>query len=66
MTKGYCHNPPKLELPIFVGDDPRVWLRKCPKFFNVYQIPTQAWIDTIEMYLEGKAEVWFQGLKLVR
>ena len=46
--------------------NPREWLRKCEKYFLNYQIPENQRIDVIEIFLEGKADNWFQGVKLER
>ena len=31
-------NPPKIDLQLFTGENPREWLRKCDKYFMNYQI----------------------------
>ena len=60
----YIPNPPKLELPLFYGENPQEWLRKCNKYFLNYQVPENQKVDIVEMFLEGKADRWFQGLKM--
>nr|XP_027093474.1 uncharacterized protein LOC113713862 [Coffea arabica] len=57
---------PKLEMPMFVAGNPREWLRKCQKYFLNYQIPDNQKVEMVEMFLEGKADNWFQGVKLER
>ena len=57
-------NPPKIDLQLFTGENPRDWLRKCNKYFMNYQIPEDQKVEVIEMYLEGKADKWFQGIKI--
>nr|XP_027097511.1 uncharacterized protein LOC113717062 [Coffea arabica] len=59
-------NPPKIDLYMFTGENPRDWLRKCNKYFLNYQVPDEHKVDVIEMYLEGKADRWFQGVKMER
>ena len=56
-------NPPKVELPFFEGYRPQEWIRKCEKYFLVHQIPELQKVEIVEMYLEGMAEIWFQGIK---
>ncbi|XP_027088762.1 uncharacterized protein [Coffea arabica] len=63
-SKFQIPNPPKIELQMFTGENPREWLRKCNKYFLNYQVPDEHKVDVIEMYLEGKADRWFQGVKM--
>jgi hypothetical protein len=51
-----------MELSTFRGEDPRGWLRKCKKYFRIHSIPAHQWIEVVSYYLEGKADVWFEGL----
>ncbi|XP_017233152.1 uncharacterized protein LOC108207202 [Daucus carota subsp. sativus] len=57
---------PRIELCSFQGEDPRVWLRKCNKFFVVNQVSDSHKLDYMEMFLDGKADIWFQSFKLVK
>ncbi|XP_071925383.1 uncharacterized protein [Coffea arabica] len=56
-------NPPKVDLPFFEGDRPQEWIRKCEKYFLIHQLPEDQKLEVMEMYLVGKAEIWFQGVK---
>lgn len=64
QSSHYFH--PKIELPFFYGNNPRKWIRKCDKFFLVYQIEEEYKTDVVEMYLEGKVNIWYQSLKLTQ
>lgn len=55
---------PRIDLLMFLGEHPREWLRKCEKFFLAHQIPEIQKIEVVETYLEGKVDIWFQGIKL--
>nr|XP_017233536.1 PREDICTED: uncharacterized protein LOC108207610 [Daucus carota subsp. sativus] len=57
---------PRVDLQNFHGEDPRSWLRKCNKFFTINQVHDSLKVDYIEMFLEGRAEIWFQSFKLVQ
>ncbi|XP_027076964.1 uncharacterized protein [Coffea arabica] len=59
-------NIPRMELPMFSSGNPREWVRKCQKYFLNYQIAECQKVDVAEMFLEGKADNWFQGVKLVK
>ncbi|XP_027062727.1 uncharacterized protein [Coffea arabica] len=65
-SKFQIPNPPKIDLQLFSGEHPRDWLRKCNKYFLNYQVPNEHKIEITEMYLEGKADKWFQGVKIER
>ncbi|XP_027102590.1 uncharacterized protein [Coffea arabica] len=60
----FTPNLPRLDLPMFMAGNPREWLRKCHKYFLNYHIPACQKVDLVEMFLEGKADNWFQGVKL--
>ncbi|XP_071913949.1 uncharacterized protein [Coffea arabica] len=62
----FTPNFPRLELPMFSVGNPREWLRKCHKHFLNYQIPACRKVDLVEMFLEGKVDNWFQGVKLAK
>ena len=58
-------NLPRIELPVFGGDNPRGWIRKCRKYFKMHnELPVQQWVEVASMYLEGKSEIWFEGILL--
>ncbi|KAL4281537.1 hypothetical protein GQ457_03G002250 [Hibiscus cannabinus] len=52
---------PKIELPFFEGQNPRGWIKKCQKYFSIFAIPEHQKIEIASMYLNGKAETWFDG-----
>nr|XP_027099356.1 uncharacterized protein LOC113718666 [Coffea arabica] len=58
------YNPPKLELHLFSGENPREWIRKCNKYFLLNKVPDEHKLLLVEMFLEGRADNWFQGIKL--
>lgn len=41
-------NPPKIDLQLFTGENPREWLRKCDKYFMNYQVPENQKVEVIE------------------
>ena len=51
---------------MFSSVKPREWLRTCQKYFLNHQILANQKVDLVEMFLEGKADNWFQGVKLAR
>ncbi|XP_027175053.1 uncharacterized protein LOC113774658 [Coffea eugenioides] len=63
-AKIFTPSLPRLEMPMFAYGNPREWLRKCHKYFLNYQIPENQRVDMVEMFLEGRADNWFQGVRL--
>jgi hypothetical protein len=53
---------PRMEFTTFQGENPRSWIRICRKYFKLYLIPVNQWVEITSMYLEGRVEVWFEGL----
>ena len=57
---------PKRELPSFEGNKPKVWLRKCEKYFNKYKTADNQNVEGVALYLNGLAETWYNLLVLDR
>ena len=49
---------PKLHCPSFDGTNPRIWLKKCSRYFRLYGIPEDARVDLASLAMTAKAEVW--------
>nr|XP_027090423.1 uncharacterized protein LOC113711457 [Coffea arabica] len=60
---GFSTGNIKLELPVFKGEQPREWIRKTQKYFQLHRIPKEQWLGLAEFYLEDKADVWYQSFK---
>ncbi|EEF51214.1 conserved hypothetical protein [Ricinus communis] len=52
---------PKVELSHFEGNNPRLWIKKCEKYFQLYSIPNEQKIDIASLYLGDRADIWYQG-----
>nr|CAD1831413.1 unnamed protein product [Ananas comosus var. bracteatus] len=46
---------------MFEGENPRNWVRRCEKYFEIYGIKEQQKLELVTMHLEGRADTWFQG-----
>ncbi|KAL2532080.1 Uncharacterized protein Adt_05431 [Abeliophyllum distichum] len=57
------HKLPKIDFPQFNGESPREWVRKANKYFQLHQVPDELKVGIAEMYLKGKADVWFHGFQ---
>ncbi|XP_020097231.1 uncharacterized protein LOC109716293 [Ananas comosus] len=58
---GFQFSLPKLEFPTFVGENPRSWVRRCERYFDIYGIKENQKIELVALHLEAKADTWFQG-----
>lgn len=57
---------PKVEFPKFDGNNPRVWIKKCCKYFSMYKIPEEQKVDLASLNMVDKAEVWVSSYLSVR
>ncbi|KAL3504670.1 hypothetical protein ACH5RR_034511 [Cinchona calisaya] len=55
------HKFPKIDFPNFDGMNPREWIRKAERYFQLHGIEKEQQVAVAELYLQGKADVWFQG-----
>ncbi|KAL2472167.1 Uncharacterized protein Adt_40303 [Abeliophyllum distichum] len=58
-----CTKLPKIDFPIFGGENPREWVRKANKYFQLHNIPDEMKMGIVEMYLKGRADIWFHGFQ---
>lgn len=49
----------RLEFPKFNGDNPRLWLRKCLRYFSYNSMSDYDKLSLVSMNLEGLADNWF-------
>ncbi|KAL2527323.1 Uncharacterized protein Adt_12377 [Abeliophyllum distichum] len=52
---------PKIDFPVFGGNNPREWVRKSNKYFQLYQVLDELKVGITEMYLKDRADIWFYG-----
>uniref|UniRef100_A0A803MXW2 Uncharacterized protein n=1 Tax=Chenopodium quinoa TaxID=63459 RepID=A0A803MXW2_CHEQI len=52
---------PKLEFPKFDGSNPRIWIKKCCKYFDLCKIPENQKVDLASLNMSGKAENWISS-----
>ncbi|XP_026378286.1 uncharacterized protein LOC113272700 [Papaver somniferum] len=50
----------KVDFPRFDGTKPRSWLRRCTKYIQLHPMDEEQKVHLAAMYLEGKADIWFQ------
>lgn len=52
---------PKVDFPEFDDCNPRSWIRRCNQFFEYYQIPEEAKMGYVSLYVKGKIDYWLEG-----
>lgn len=54
---------PKIKLITFDGHEPRAWIKKCTKYFEVYKIPKEQMVGIASLFLIEKAYAWYHNWK---
>lgn len=54
---------PKMEFTHFEGKQPQLWVRKCQKIFQIYNIPKEHQVELAAMFLDDKLDVQFKDWK---
>ena len=50
---------PRMEIPVFKGDNPRWWVRKCERMFEWYDIPEGRRVALATAYFDNVADAWY-------
>jgi hypothetical protein len=50
--------PPRLDFPLFDGDNPRAWRLKCEAYFQVCSMHPETWVNCDAMYFIDGALSW--------
>lgn len=56
---------PRLEFPVFEGDNPLGWIRQCDKYFELARVPEENRSDLAVSYMTGRADNWPRGSGLL-
>lgn len=54
---------PKLSFPVFVGDNPKLWLSRCESYFEMYHLDPSMWIQVATMPFDDATARWFQSVE---
>ncbi|KAL8087895.1 hypothetical protein AgCh_037873 [Apium graveolens] len=57
---------PKLEFPKFDGSNPRVWIKKATKYFELCKIQPDERVDLASLHMLDKAENWVTSYLAIR
>ena len=53
---------PRLEIPLFSGDDPIGWLVACEFFFDMTGTPYEQWVNMATGHFQGRASTWLKNI----
>ncbi|KAL0376670.1 UNVERIFIED_CONTAM: hypothetical protein Scaly_0784600 [Sesamum calycinum] len=51
----------RMEFPLFNGEEARIWVRRCNRYFQMIPIPEEQKVPLASVYMQGRAELWYQG-----
>jgi len=52
---------PHADFPKFDGSNPKIWVKKCESYFDVYYVPTEYWVKLATMNFGGSTAFWMQS-----
>jgi len=53
---------PEVEFHKFDGTNPKLWIKRCETYFDVYQTDPSLWVCLASMRMTCSAALWFQTL----
>ena len=53
---------PRMDFPLFDGTNPREWVRRANKYFQIYGVEEEMKTDIAQLYLKDRADIWFHGM----
>ncbi|CAD6339885.1 unnamed protein product [Miscanthus lutarioriparius] len=56
------HALPTVEFPEFDGSSPKLWIKKCNNYFDMYDVPDFLKSRTAYMHFSGDADFWAKSL----
>jgi hypothetical protein len=59
----YLGKLPKMNLPLFDGENPKLWQSRCEDYFQMYSVDSSVWIKVASMHFSGPAARWLQSVE---
>ena len=53
---------PTMDFPMFDGDNPKEWVRRANKYFQIHGIEKGMKSDIAQLHFKEKANIWFHGM----
>lgn len=60
----FAYTVPKSDFPSFDGSNPKIWIKHCENFFDVYDIPDGMKVKFALMNFLGSAAFWMQSIEV--
>ncbi|CAD6268793.1 unnamed protein product [Miscanthus lutarioriparius] len=60
----FSHNLPQLDFPKFNGSNPKLWIKQCESYFDLYYITPENWVKLGTINFTGTAACWMQTIEL--
>jgi hypothetical protein len=54
---------PKLNFPIYEGENTRLWISTAEDYFDMYDVPPVRWVKVSRMHFKGPATRWIESLE---
>jgi hypothetical protein len=54
---------PKINFPVFTGEDPQLWRTRCVDYFDMYGVEPSLWAKVASMHVEGPVARWLQSVE---
>ena len=54
---------PKLNFPIFTGENPKLWQSRTENYFDMYGVDKSVWVRFAVMQFEDAAARWLQSIE---
>lgn len=52
-----------VDFPQFDGSNPKIWVKRCENYFDVYDVSTAYWVKLATMNFGGSAVFWMQSIE---
>jgi hypothetical protein len=60
----YNHPGPQPDFPKFDGSNPKLWIKRCDTYFDLYDVPPANWVKLATINFTGTAAFWMQTIEL--
>lgn len=60
-AQGMTRFIPKMKLVTSDGKEPRAWIRKCLKYFEIYNISREQMVSVASLFLVDRVDAWFHN-----
>lgn len=62
-NQSYSGRLPKLQFPLFEGENPKLWLSRCEDYLEMYFVPPHLWVRVAVSQIKGAPARWTQAVE---